>query len=89
MSKTAKLLEAVRNNPSDVRFDDLRKICEKYFGKHTNSGTSHYVYPTPWKGDPRINIQNKNGKAKRYQVIKVIEAIDKLQEIEDESSSES
>ena len=40
MSKKDKLLKAVRNNPSDVRFDDLRKICEEYFGQHTSSGTS-------------------------------------------------
>jgi len=45
------------------------------------SRTSHCVYKTPWHGDPRINIQNKNGKAKAYQVKQVLDAISKIEEI--------
>lgn len=89
MSKIAKLLEAVRRDPANVRFDDLCKICEKFFGKPRQSGGSHLVFKMPWKGDPRINIQNKKGKAKPYQVKKVIEAIDKLEEMNDGRSSEN
>lgn len=37
----------------------------------------------PWSGDPRINIQEKNGKAKDYQVKQVIKAIEKLEAIEE------
>ena len=33
----------------------------------------------PWQGDPRVNIQNKNGKAKSYQVKQVLKAIEKLE----------
>jgi hypothetical protein len=80
MSKKTKLLAAIRENPSDVRFNDLCKLCEENFGKPTSSGGSHCVYKTPWKGDPRVNIQNKGGKAKPYQVKQVLEAIDKLEE---------
>jgi hypothetical protein len=32
----------------------------------------------PWMGDPRINIQNFQGKAKPYQVRQALSAIDKL-----------
>jgi len=33
-----------------------------------------------WAGDPRINLQNKNGKAKPYQVKQAIAAIDRSKE---------
>ena len=40
----------------------------------------HCVFKTPWPGDPRVNVQNKNGYAKPYQVRQVLAAIAKLQE---------
>ena len=67
----------MRDNPKDVRFRNLRRVCESYFGKARVAG-SHCVYKTPWRGDPRINIQNDHGKAKAYQVRQVLRAIDKL-----------
>jgi hypothetical protein len=64
-------------NPRDVKFGDLCKVCDHYFGKSRTDG-SHKIYKTPWQGDPRINIQNDNGKAKAYQVRQVLQAITKL-----------
>ena len=72
------LIKLIRNNPKDVRFNELAKICEYYFGKPRQSGSSHCIYKTPWQGDPRINIQNSGGKAKSYQVKQVLLAIDTL-----------
>jgi len=90
MSKKDKLLEAIRANPSDVRFDDLCKICEENFGKPSSSRSSHRVYKVSWAGDPRVNVQNKKGKAKAYQVRQVLEAIRKLEEIKkNENGSKS
>jgi predicted RNA binding protein YcfA (HicA-like mRNA interferase family) len=63
--------------PKDVKFSDLCKVCDYYFGECRFSG-SHRIYKTPWQGDPRINIQNDNGKAKAYQVRQVLKAIEKL-----------
>ena len=68
----------MRRNPADVRFSDLAKVCEHYFGAPRNDGTSHHVYRTPWVGDPRVNIQNDKGRAKAYQVRQVLTAIDRL-----------
>jgi hypothetical protein len=34
---------------------------------------------TPWQGDPRVNIQNNNGKAKAYQVKQVLKAIERME----------
>jgi hypothetical protein len=37
------------------------------------------VFKTPWPGDPRVNIQDRQGKAKPYQVKQVLAAIDRLE----------
>jgi hypothetical protein len=55
------------------------KVCDHYFGKPRQKGTSHRVYRTPWPGDPRVNIQSDKGMAKAYQVRQVIKAIEKLE----------
>ena len=68
----------MNENPLGVRFTELRKICEYYFGRPRQSGSSHCIFRTPWPGNPRVNIQNNKGKAKPYQVRQVLRAIDKL-----------
>lgn len=88
MAKIEKLLAQIRNNPNDVNFTDLVKICNHYFGEPRQEGTSHCVYKTPWAGNPRVNIQQKNGKAKVYQVKQVLEAIDKIEGIEEDIENE-
>jgi len=70
-------VEQMKGNPKDVQFDDLCKVCEYHFGESRTRG-SHRIYKTPWQGDPRINIQDDNGKAKAYQVRQVLQAINKL-----------
>jgi hypothetical protein len=74
-----KILDRMRRDPTGIRFSDLRKICEAYFGEPRQSGSSHLVFKTPWPGDPRVNIQDAGGKAKPYQVRQVLKAIDKLE----------
>ena len=67
------------SSPGNVRFAELCHVCEHYFGKPRQSGSSHRVYKTPWPGDPRVNIQNDGGKAKAYQVRQVLHAIEKVE----------
>ena len=48
MSDASKILGQMRREPAsvrfaDLRFADLRKVCEAYFGKPRQSGTSHAV----------------------------------------------
>ena len=78
MAQVAKILEAMRRNPKGVRFSDLCHVCAAHFGAPRQSGSSHRVYPTPWSGDPRVNIQGDKGFAKAYQVRQVLKAIDQL-----------
>jgi hypothetical protein len=73
-----KILGQMRREPANVRFGDLQKVCEKYFGKSRNLGSSHSIFKTPWQGDPRVNIQNDKGKAKAYLVKQVLLAIERL-----------
>ena len=79
MAKIEDILTQMKNSPSDVRFSDLSKVCIYYFGQARQKEGSHHVYKTPWKGNPRINIQNNKGKAKVYQVKKVLLAIETLE----------
>jgi len=78
MGSIEELVKQIMRNPNDVRFDDICKVCDYYFGKTRQKG-SHYIYKTPWRGDPRINIQNDKGKTKVYQVRQVIKAIERLE----------
>ena len=84
MASSSKILDQMRRESNNVRFADLKKLCEGYFGKPRQMGTSHAIFKTPWVGDPRINIQDDKGKAKAYQVRQVLLAIDKLEGLRNE-----
>jgi hypothetical protein len=79
MTKIDDLIILVQQNPKDVRFPELCKICDHFFGEPRQKKSSHRVYKTPWPGNPRVNIQNYKGKAKAYQVRQVLLAIEKLE----------
>jgi hypothetical protein len=83
MADIEDILIMMNRNPGDIRFNDLCKVCEFYFGKARQSGTNHRIYKTPWPGDPRVNIQNNRGKGKAYQVRQILKAIEKLEEKHD------
>lgn len=70
----------MRINPQNIKFSDLCKICDHYFGKPRQKGTSHRIYKVPWVLPPLRNIQGSKGKAKPYQVKQVLEAIDCMEE---------
>lgn len=79
MPKITDLVDEMKRNPKGIRFQDLCKVCDHYFGEARQSGSSHRVYKTPWQGDPRVNIQSDKGKAKAYQVKQVLKAIERLE----------
>ncbi len=74
------LVALMQQKQKAVAFKDLLKVCEYYFGKPRQNGTSHVIYKTPWRGDPRINIQRNGKEAKNYQVKQVLAAIAKIKE---------
>ncbi len=73
------MVERMRRKPEGLSFRHLQKVCDHFFGPPRISRSSHCVYRMPWPGDPRVNIQSKQGKAKPYQVRQVLQAIDKLE----------
>jgi len=82
MAGVETILESMRRNPAGVRFAELAKVCDHYFGTPRQSG-SHRIYRMPWPDDPRVNIQNDRGRAKAYQVRQVLRAVEKLEVIRD------
>ena len=79
MPDIEEIVAAMRRNPKGIRFRDLCRVCDSYFGKARQGGSSHRVYKTPWPGDPRVNIQNDRGMAKAYQIKQVLKAIERLE----------
>ncbi len=76
MSKLEKLVRAIRNNPANVRFDDVCKIAENIGFRLRGQSGSHRTYARP--DEPvLLNFQDIKGKAKPYQVRQLIEMMDK------------
>ncbi len=79
MSKREKLLEKIRTNPRNVRFDDLDSILLEYGFRRRQSGkgTSHYVYKM---GEQKIVIVWRRSFVHVDAVRDVLAAIKKLQD---------
>lgn len=75
MGKPERLFAKLKNNPQDVRFDEICKLAEAFGFRYKGGKGSHKVYSR--KGIPEIlNFQNIKGKAKPYQVrqfLKIVE----------------
>ena len=85
MPDLARLVEAMKANPAQVRFRDAVKVASHYFGEPRQRGTSHCVWKMPWPGDPRVNLQaGRGGMAKIYQVKHLLAAIERLGPLPDE-----
>ena len=78
MSSIDGIVDQMQRSPRGIRFADLCRVCDHFFGQSSQSGSSHRIYKTPWEGDPRVNIQNAKGMAKAYQVRQVLKAIERL-----------
>jgi hypothetical protein len=79
MARIDELVAEMRRNPKGIRFHDLCRVCDFYFGEARQASGSHRVYKMPWIGDPRVNIHNDKGMAKTYQVRQVLKAIERLE----------
>ena len=79
MARIADILNDMRRNPKGIRFRDLCRVCDHYFGQARQRKSSHRIYRMPWVGDPRVNIQNDKGMAKAYQVKQVLKAVERFE----------
>jgi len=80
MADIKKILQNMRLNPRNIKFSDICKVCDYYFGQPRQKDTSHRIYKATWIYPPLINIQNFKGKAKEYQVKQTLDAIDRMEE---------
>jgi hypothetical protein len=55
MTPIADLIARMRENPGGVRFIDLCKVCDYFFGQARQTSGSHRVYKTPWIGATRVS----------------------------------
>ncbi len=79
MASLEDIVKLMKQSPNGVSFKDLCKVCDVYFGKPRQSGSSHRIYKTPWQGDPRVNIRSARNKAKPYQARQVLLALERLE----------
>ena len=76
MTRRAKLLAAIRNNPRSIRFADACKMAEAIGFVRAGGKGSHTVYAK--SGEPTIlNFQNRNGYIPPYQARQLMEMMDK------------
>ena len=85
------ILSDMRANPEGIKFNEARKVADHFFGEFGKPriAGSHHVYKVPWPGDPRINLQKDGPKAKRYQVVQMLEAIERLKAVKAAGSTEA
>lgn len=83
MTQIEKLLEQIRNNPTNVRFEDLDKLLRLYgFECRPPRGGSHYVYKC--KGCPQILTVPRHQPLKRVYVKRALKLIEEYGEPADE-----
>ena len=74
MAGIEKILLRMAISPSGIRFDELLKVCRRYFGEPRIRG-SHHVFKAPGSRPPVVDIQPDGSFAKTYQVKQVLAAI--------------
>jgi predicted RNA binding protein YcfA (HicA-like mRNA interferase family) len=81
MTNRFKLLEFLKKNPKNIRFNRLCNIAEEFGFKFRGGKGSHRIYVK--NGIKEIlNFQNVHGKAKPYQVRQLIKVIEQYNLLE-------
>ena len=78
MGRTDKLLEKAKNNPCGLSFKEFSTLMSRCGWIEDHQRGSHVIWYSP-QGH-RISVQNKNGKAKEYQVEQFLNQYDEEQE---------
>jgi predicted RNA binding protein YcfA (HicA-like mRNA interferase family) len=79
MSQAEKRLEAIRNNPKNVDFDELCWAATRSGFVLERTSGSHRIFRHPDDPEEMLDLQpGRDGKAKPYQVKDFLEALDRL-----------
>jgi len=73
MSKKEKRIESIKNNPKNVKFQNLKKVLENLGYKAINNGGSHYVFTKENATSLTIPFRNPVKVVYVKQVISIIE----------------
>lgn len=76
MTRRAKLLAAIRNNPRDVRFTDACKAAEAIGFARAGGRGSHVVFARAGES-VILNFQDRGGRIPPYQARQLIEMLEK------------
>lgn len=77
MSRKEKLLKAMKNNPKDVSFEDLKKLLISYGYEPHNSGGSHWVFKKEGFND---EVVPRKKPVKAYYIIRALKSIGEYDE---------
>ena len=77
MSRKDKLLEKIKNNPKNIRFDEIDKVLLSagFMRRQPRKGSSHYTYVL---GDLIITIPYKRPYIKSRYVKEALDLLEKL-----------
>ena len=91
MSRCLKLLESAQVSPNNFRFEDLCKLAECYGWVYRRQRGSHVIYENvslSVEVGRVMNFQDRQGKAKPYQVKELLAAIALVENTEGENDDE-
>jgi predicted RNA binding protein YcfA (HicA-like mRNA interferase family) len=71
-----KLLEKVLSSSKNVSFHDMVALVEAFGFRLSRSKGSHFIFTHPHIPE-LVNLQEKNGKAKPYQVREFLDLVEK------------
>ena len=77
MSKREKLLAKIRNNPKEVRFEDLTKVLEWYGFELKRVKGSHHSFV---RGQYNLTVSRRTPHLRSYIVKQALQIIDELSE---------
>jgi predicted RNA binding protein YcfA (HicA-like mRNA interferase family) len=72
VSQRSKLIEQIKRNPQDVRFDDACKVAEWLGFSAKGTKGSHHTFARPGEST-QLNFQEHGGKIKVYQARQLIQ----------------
>ena len=75
MTKREKALRKMRNNPKEVRFNNLAKVLEEYGFKRRKTGGSHQVFT---RGQYRIIVPFRKPHLLEYVVKDALTILDRI-----------
>jgi predicted RNA binding protein YcfA (HicA-like mRNA interferase family) len=78
VSQRRKLVEHIKRNPQNVRFDDACKVAEWLGFSAKSTKGSHHMFARP-EEQTQLNFQEHDGKIKVYHAKQLIQMIEKYE----------